>query len=209
VIKFALKTLIFVTFSVSAWAQAQGSSGSSSASADSLGAGVSRGSNTGVIIDIGAIINKGFGIGFTRNLSDHVAGQVHYSKQTLEDEEGDDDISASLGSYSSEHRAEEYGARLDYFFNSVYRSGFYVGAGIKQINLETQVDPIFSDNKTTLKDEVLGAQGYAGYFFRTGASAIKVGLGYGAGGSYSNNLGGTKNEIKDGLLLDLAFGIVF
>ncbi len=202
-IKFAASLLFFVTFSVSAWAQNEGSI---SANGGYLSTTANTSSNTAIILNVGAILNKGFGIGFMRHLSENVAGLVHYSKQTLD---SDEDSDSSLSGYSAEHRVEESGVRFDYYFSTVYQSGFYVGAGLTQINLKTKVDPIFSDDKRTLEADKLGGQGFAGYNIRTGAIAAKIGLGYGNGGSFSNNLGGTRNEIKNDLLLDTSISIIF
>ena len=167
----------------------------------------------GIKLDGTSVVLKGFGLSIGRSFLKKLNTSVFYNQHILE---SNDDYSFDwLGSYEAEHKAQAYGLRADiYPFTSFERGGFYTSLLIVQVNLKTTIDPIGSDEIRTLETQKAGAIVMAGYEFKRGflkrlSSALNVGLGYGVGGEYSNNLGGTRNEIENSLHLDAAYSFLF
>ena len=158
-----------------------------------------------VSADAVPVILKGFGVGFGYAVLNNLNASAFYAQETLK---SDTETYSFLGTYQAIHRAEIYGARGDFYpGSSVSDGGFYLGVGAAQINLRTKIDPILSDNSITLKKYRLGYQAFLGYDFKGGflrqiSSGIKLGVGYGNGGAFASNLAGTKNEIRDNILLE-------
>ena len=169
----------------------------------------------GLKVDGSSLLLKGFGLGVGHSFSEKINTSVFYSQHSLESKDDTRSVLGSLGSYNAVHRAQEYGLRADFYpFASFDRGGFYTSVLAVKINLKTTVDPIFSDEIRVLNASKSGLRLIAGYEFKRGflkrlSSALNIGLGYGAGGAYGNNLGGTKNEINDSLHLDAAYSFLF
>lgn len=164
-------------------------------------------------VDIFPLLVKGVGVGVGISWAQKFNTELFYSRQVISSK--DEDSFSFTSGYHAQHTADMFRIRTDYFPVNVFtEGGWYIGAALAFVNLKTVVDPIFSAPRRTLETNRFGYQVFTGYEFKRGflkklSSAIRVGLGYGVGGAVSNNLGGTKNEILDNVLLDATYSYIF
>jgi hypothetical protein len=163
-------------------------------------------------VDGGSLLLKGFGLGVGYDFFEKVNTTLFYAQNQIE---GEAERYSALGSYHATHRAQIYGLRADiYPFTSFAAGGFYFSVAAANVKLESTVDPIFSDDVRVLNTSKTGYQTMAGYEFKKGifrkiSSAINIGLGYGIGGAYENNLGGTQNDVRNSVLVDAGYSYLF
>jgi hypothetical protein len=155
-----------------------------------------------------AMILGGFGLNAGRALSKNVSVEALYNQTRMKD--NDDD---TIKGFEAIHNTRTYGLRADYLFNGADKSGIYGSLSAVNVELKSEVDPIFSNQKRTITTNETGAQGFGGYQIisqeKSFNLAARLGLGYGMGGKVATTLGATRNEVGNGLLLDISVGAMF
>lgn len=167
-------------------------------------------------LDGSDLLLKGFGAELHKSLTENFALGVYHKSFKL----SDPDYKTSFA--ASKHEVSEYGVKLGYFTNGFSKDGFVLSAAIGNISAKStgRYDllgdkyPEFRNESSVLSSKT-ARQIFSSYqflganIFQQASIVIRLGLGYGTGGKFSVNYGGTKNEIMDGAIFDINGGILF